>query len=79
MLVAGGTMEQVVQPGGQAFADAFPHLGDIERDIYDLLVELRCAPFLLAYAQVRGPPCCVCESMIHCMAARPVFKRHELV
>ncbi|KAK9798905.1 hypothetical protein WJX73_006049 [Symbiochloris irregularis] len=42
---------QVVQPGGKAFWDAFPHLVDLERDIYQVLTELRCAPFLLAYAE----------------------------
>lgn len=51
---------QIAQPGGYAFAEAYPELGDIELEIYNSLVELRCAPFLLSYLQVRHAWCSRC-------------------
>ena len=42
----------MVQPGGEAFTEAYWQLGDLERKVYDILVELRCAPYLLSYSQV---------------------------
>ena len=45
-------VRQVVEPGGAAFSEAFPELKDIEHEVYDSLVELRCAPFLLSYMKV---------------------------
>ncbi|KAK9798888.1 hypothetical protein WJX73_001325 [Symbiochloris irregularis] len=40
---------QAVEPGGLTFAEAYPELGDVEREIYTMLVDLCCAPFLQSY------------------------------
>ena len=59
--------EQALQPGGLAFTEAFPELGDVEREVYNSLVEMRCAPFLLSYLKVAAQPLactlCNCERM----------------
>ena len=46
---------QVVEPGNLKLEEAYPLIGDIEREVYDTLVDLRCTPFLLSYMKAR--PC----------------------
>ncbi|KAK9810503.1 hypothetical protein WJX72_011854 [[Myrmecia] bisecta] len=48
---------QVLQPGNQPFLDAIDFLtSDPEHVIYQLLVDLRCAPFLEPYAETLAQP-----------------------
>ena len=48
---------QVLEPGARAFAGAVTHLhGDLEAEIWRILVALNCAPFMQQYRQVCSSP-----------------------
>lgn len=44
---------QVSEPGAQAFAGAITHLhGDLEAEVWRILIALNCAPFMRQYRKV---------------------------